>query len=320
MYDSLGRITHINYGSEIFTYNYTGVNPLLQSLTRPNSVITEYHYDDPLSRLTEITNKTSEQLIINRYLFTYNNFDLIDTETSLTDSPITSFQEGLKTYNYNNLNQLSFSTNADLSFNYDEDGNMTQGYTPQGYVMNMTYDAENRLTSTEYTDSEGVLHRTEYIFNGNNLLTKVKKYDNSSLINDIRLLRAGFLTIQERDSNNNITREYNWGSNMAGGIGGLLSLKQNGSYYSYLYDGKGNVTAILDDSQNVVSSYRYDVFGNIIEKLRLDQPFKFSTKRHDESTGLSYYGYRFYNPAIGRWITRDPLGETVSIILQLADG
>jgi RHS repeat-associated protein len=315
MYDSLGRITHINYGSEIFTYNYTGVNPLLQSLTRPNSVITEYHYDDPLSRLTEITNKTSEQLIINRYLFTYNNFDLIDTETSLTDSPITSFQEGLKTYNYNNLNQLSFSTNADLSFNYDEDGNMTQGYTPQGYVMNMTYDAENRLTSTEYTDSEGVLHRTEYIFNGNNLLTKVKKYDNSSLINDIRLLRAGFLTIQERDSNNNITREYNWGSNMAGGIGGLLSLKQNGSYYSYLYDGKGNVTAILDDSQNVVSSYRYDVFGNIIEKLRLDQPFKFSTKRHDESTGLSYYGYRFYNPAIGRWITRDPLGEAGGINL-----
>ncbi|MCP4721755.1 MAG: hypothetical protein GY860_20030 [Desulfobacteraceae bacterium] len=26
------------------------------------------------------------------------------------------------------------------------------------------------------------------------------------------------------------------------------------------------------------------------------------------STGLSYYGYRFYNPGIGKWMTKDPLG------------
>jgi len=36
---------------------------------------------------------------------------------------------------------------------------------------------------------------------------------------------------------------------------------------------------------------------------------RFSTKPYDEVTGLSYYGYRFYNPALGRWMTRDPIGE-----------
>jgi RHS repeat-associated protein len=36
---------------------------------------------------------------------------------------------------------------------------------------------------------------------------------------------------------------------------------------------------------------------------------QFSTKPYDEGTGLSYYDYRFYAPTIGRWMTRDPLGE-----------
>jgi RHS repeat-associated protein len=46
-----------------------------------------------------------------------------------------------------------------------------------------------------------------------------------------------------------------------------------------------------------------------------DQPFRFSTKRYDEDTGLSYYGYRFYSASLGRWITRDPLGEAGGINL-----
>jgi uncharacterized protein RhaS with RHS repeats len=31
--------------------------------------------------------------------------------------------------------------------------------------------------------------------------------------------------------------------------------------------------------------------------------------------GMSYYGYRFYSPCTGRWITRDPLGEAGGINL-----
>jgi len=38
-------------------------------------------------------------------------------------------------------------------------------------------------------------------------------------------------------------------------------------------------------------------------------PFRFSTKYTDDETGLLYYGYRYYNPSIGRWISRDPSGE-----------
>ena len=34
-----------------------------------------------------------------------------------------------------------------------------------------------------------------------------------------------------------------------------------------------------------------------------------------EGTGLSYYGYRFYQPVMGRWLTRDPLQEAGGINL-----
>ncbi len=38
-------------------------------------------------------------------------------------------------------------------------------------------------------------------------------------------------------------------------------------------------------------------------------PFRFSTKYQDDETGLLYYGYRYYDPSMGRWSNTDPLGE-----------
>jgi RHS repeat-associated protein len=103
---------------------------------------------------------------------------------------------------------------------------------------------------------------------------------------------------------------------MGGGIGGLLNVKQSGQNYSYLYDGKGNVTAVIDSAEATAATYTYDAFGNLMVKTgSLDQPFQFSTKRYDTQTGLVYYGYRFYSPVSGRWITRDPLGESGGINL-----
>ncbi len=315
-YDNLSRLLDINIGTNKFSYNYTVANPLIQNLTRPNTSVTTYQYDS-LNRLTEVSNKNSASVIINKYVYGYNPLkDVRSSETVTNGNPITSFQNELITYNYNKVNQLLSSTNPAKAFTYDEDGNMTQGYTPEGYVFTAVYDAENRLKSVEYTDSSSVVHKTEYLYSGDSFLAEMKKYDNGVMVSDTRFVRDGFLPLQERDASNNVVREYVWGQNMGGGIGGLLDLKQSGQDYSYLYDGKGNVTALIDGSQSVVATYTYDTFGNLMNKTgTLNQPFQFSTKQYDEKTGLSYYGYRFYSPALGRWITRDPLGETGGINL-----
>jgi RHS repeat-associated protein len=214
------------------------------------------------------------------------------------------------------VNQITDSESPERAYTFDDDGNMTQGYTPEGYVFDATYDAENRLIFLEYTDSGSILHRTEYTYGGDNLLYQIRKLEDGVETDLRRIIRAGFLPIQERDGNNNVVREYVWGIDMGGGIGGLLAIKESGADYYYLYDGKGNVTAITDASGTVVATYSYDPFGVLMEKTgTLDQPFRFSTKRYDEDTGLSYYGYRFYSASLGRWITRDPLGEAGGINL-----
>jgi RHS repeat-associated protein len=70
-----------------------------------------------------------------------------------------------------------------------------------------------------------------------------------------------------------------------------------------LYDG---------DSGEIVGQYEYDPYGNTIKmegQAAQENKIRFSTKEYDSSTGLYYYGYRYYDPVTGRWPSRDPLGE-----------
>ncbi len=299
-YDSLNRLTQIQGGSRAYSYAYSGINPLVQSL----------------NRLTSLSNKTSANSILTQHVFTYNPQDLRGSEDITRTASAGSPEEQLTTYQYNALNQLLEEADPVKAFVSDADGNMTQGYTPDGYTMTASYDAENRLTQTEFTDTASVIHRARYSYGADNLLRKKQVYANSTLVTESRYVLDGFNVLQERDSNNAVLREYTWGLNRGGGIGGLLNLRQGGQNYSYLYDGKGNVDGLIDDAETLVAGYVYSAFGRLLTKTgSLDQPFRFSTKAFDEQTGLAYYGYRFYSPGVGRWINRDPIGEAGGINL-----
>ncbi|WP_205880917.1 RHS repeat domain-containing protein, partial [Limisphaera ngatamarikiensis] len=80
------------------------------------------------------------------------------------------------------------------------------------------------------------------------------------------------------------------------------------------YDGNGNVWTLVSASTGTETArYEYGPFG---EPLRLtgaaagSNPFRFSTKRSEDATGLVLYEYRAYSPALGRWLSRDPLEES----------
>ena len=88
----------------------------------------------------------------------------------------------------------------------------------------------------------------------------------------------------------------------------------------YLHDGNGNVGQVVDGSGAVVAHYEYDPFGNVLNSSGVfagENPFRFSSKPFDVKTGLYYYGYRYYTPELGRWITRDPIGERDGLNLYL---
>jgi len=98
----------------------------------------------------------------------------------------------------------------------------------------------------------------------------------------------------------------------AGTIGGILAADLNGTTAFYCYDANGNVSDLVGTNGSSVAHYEYDPFGNTIAQsgtLADENPFRFSTKYLDDETGFYHYGYRYYSPELGRWISRDPIGE-----------
>ncbi len=140
-------------------------------------------------------------------------------------------------------------------------------------------------------------------------------------------------------------RTYGWGIDLsgspqgAGGVGGLLFVNRysqnasNGlaSTLSPVYDGNGNIEGYVRlNAQNATTAaqiaYRidYDPFGRelltqainpTVDALADLPPFRFSTKYTDTETSLVYYGFRYYSPELGRWLSRDPIGERGGINL-----
>ena len=124
-------------------------------------------------------------------------------------------------------------------------------------------------------------------------------------------------------TNNNLIRAYIWGLDLseildgAGFVGGLLWVRNgtgpaSGTHF-VCFDGNGNVWNLVSASSGTETArYEYGPFG---EPLRLSgaaarsNPFRFSTKRTEDFTGLVLYEYRAYCPRMGRWFSLDPVGE-----------
>jgi RHS repeat-associated protein len=164
-------------------------------------------------------------------------------------------------------------------------------------------------------DGQGRLRvRAEYVWLGGGL------YPNG----ETRYIYDGRLVIQERNSSNTPMVSYTRGVDFsgsfqgAGGIGGLLarSHEYSGGSWSthnfYHSDGNGNITYLLNSSQGMSALYRYDPYGRLLYSsgsLAGANLYRFSSKEIHVNSGLYYYGYRFYDPNLQRWLNRDPIGE-----------
>jgi len=97
-----------------------------------------------------------------------------------------------------------------------------------------------------------------------------------------------------------------------------VSAPSTASSYFPLADANGNAVTYSDEAGNVQAHYVYDAFGGTVSSDGdMDDVFhfRFSSKYLDDETGLYYYGYRFYDPAPGRWLSRDPIGERGGLLL-----
>jgi RHS repeat-associated protein len=132
-------------------------------------------------------------------------------------------------------------------------------------------------------------------------------------------LYDGWNMVAELKPDNTLIRGYLWGTDLsgspqgAGGVGGLVEMSYAGTNCFVAYDGNGNVAALVNAADGtVVANYEYGPFGEVIRAtgpMAKPNPMRFSTKCQDEEADLLYYGYRYYGPSTGRWLSRDPIGE-----------
>jgi RHS repeat-associated protein len=87
----------------------------------------------------------------------------------------------------------------------------------------------------------------------------------------------------------------------------------NSATHAAAGDGNGNIVGLVNMSSGSGSAeYDYNAFGETVKAVGTAasaNPFRFSTKYTDADSGLIYYGFRYYCPATGRWLSRDPIKE-----------
>jgi len=87
----------------------------------------------------------------------------------------------------------------------------------------------------------------------------------------------------------------------------LLSQPPSGATSYYLQDAQGSTRTLTDASGNVTDTYAYTAFGETLSHSGASvNPYRYTGQQFDALTGLYYLRARYYDPALGRFLSRDP--------------
>jgi RHS repeat-associated protein len=75
----------------------------------------------------------------------------------------------------------------------------------------------------------------------------------------------------------------------------------------YHNDGLGSVVAATNESGQVLWRKDYAPFGEQIDTTPDTERQSYTGKSHDEATGLTYFGGRYYDPQVARFMSVDPV-------------
>ncbi|MCL5098588.1 MAG: hypothetical protein M1608_13875, partial [Candidatus Omnitrophica bacterium] len=164
----------------------------------------------------------------------------------------------------------------------------------------------------------------EYDWQGRRIRKTVSDLESGEVLLDNTFLYDGWNLVAEINSTNHaLVRSYLWGLDLsgtpqgAGGVGGLLAVNDpaHGAHF-VAYDGNGNVVALVSARDGTLSAqYEYGPFG---EPIRVSGPigeantFRSSTQYTDQEADQACYLRRYYSYSMGRWLSRDPIGEMAS--------
>ncbi len=196
-----------------------------------------------------------------------------DAPGSENSSAISKKKINRRTYEWNAENQLTGTTDESLTVNY-------------------TYGADGKRAS-KYTHSSETLYFNDYW--------------------------VWHIDSAVRSRGGKVTKNIYLGTErIASRIGSYNTYygEERESTFFYHPDHLGSAQLVTDYEGNEYQRLEYTPYGETWMDLKaetsliLKLPYKFSAKELDEETGLYYYGARYLDPKMSRWISADPAMNT----------
>ncbi|NEQ54212.1 MAG: RHS repeat protein, partial [Leptolyngbya sp. SIO3F4] len=341
-YDLLNRVTQLTQSGNGVTNKQVAVaydaNSQITRLTRYSDLAgtkavaeTTYQYDIA-SRLTDLTHKRGSSILAD-YEFTY---DAVDRLTKLVTP------DGISIYNYNNRGEL---TDADYDYQenevytydatgnranhiagdhnrllsddtyiykYDNEGNRIHRIDiVTGEVTAYTWDHRNRLTTVVKAARDGtVLKESAYTYDAyNRRIARIIDLDGSGaeIPTEEYFVYDGDHIALVFDGDGNQTQRYLHGPE----IDQILAEESiDGETIWLLVDHQGSVRDIIDNQGAILNHITYNSYGNITSETNpeIEQRFGYTGRESDKEVGLMYYRARYFDPAVGTFVSEDPLG------------
>jgi len=173
------------------------------------------------------------------------------------------------------------------TYSYDNNGNLTSK-TDGTETYAYTYDYNNMLT--EVKKNGETIAQYFYDANGN----RYKKIENNETI---LYIWSGNNVVYEKNLTTNVETKYLYAN------GFRIAKIVDGVTTYYHQDHLLSTRLLTDENGNKIEEEEYEEFGSDINGI--GERYKYTGKEKD-ITGLYYYGARYYDPTIGRFITRDP--------------
>jgi RHS repeat-associated protein len=201
-------------------------------------------------------------------------------------------------------NELSASPG--YTYTYDNEGNLTGKTQTSGgtSVTTYSYDYRDRLTGVTVRASSGgaVTSQATYTYDPEGRRIGVDANGTQTWA-----VYDGQNTYADYDGSGALQVRYLYGP----AVDDLLARTDSGGTTAwYLTDKLGTVRDIANASGAVIDHLSYDSYGKVLSESApaSGDRFKFTGREYDAATGLYYYRARYYDPAAGRFISRDPKG------------
>ncbi len=228
-----------------------------------------------------------------------------------------SFNREKENYHYDALYQLTSEKNH--TYTYDSHGNRIYK-DGESYTHNQLYQVVSHFdydqNGNPYSD-----HETIYTYDALDRLIKLQTpqhlalfaYDDKGRLSHQTI--DGTETLLFYDESKEIGLADTFGRILQYRIlnpmfpserGAAVLLFLQGDPFYPQHDLFGNVKTLYDLQGNLIESYNYSAFGEGMKPSL--NPWQYASKRSFPELNTIYFGKRFYQPTLGRWLTPDPAG------------